>query len=112
MRLAMYDQVIAWAGLALAVLLVLGLSLAAVQKFFLEICAWSLRLALLGLLGAAAYLWFRPDQLPVEVTDSLNNFPGMRAILPEPGTPFFGISLLVPFVALFLPLLAVLDVTR
>jgi hypothetical protein len=106
----MYEQVIA--GVVLVLLLVLCLPFAAIQKLVLEVYGWVLRLALLALLGAAAYLWFRPGQLPVEVTDTLNNFPRLRALLPEPGTPNFGISVAVLFVAVLLPLLAVLDVCR
>jgi hypothetical protein len=106
----MYEQVIAGVGLVL--LLVLCLPFAAIQKLVLEVYGWVLRLALLALLGAAAYLWFRPEQLPVEATDTLNNFPRLRAFLPEPGTPNFGISVAALVVAVFLPLLAVLDVCR
>jgi hypothetical protein len=105
----MYEQVIAGVGLAL--LLVLCLPFAGVQKLVLGVYAWALRLALLALLGASAYLWFCPD-LPVEVTDTLANFPGLMAVLPEPGTPYFGISAATFLVAVFLPLLAVLDVCR
>src|SRR5262249_20437341 len=85
----LYEQVIAWVGLAL--LLVLCLPFARIQKLVLEVYAWALRLALLALLGAAAYLWFRPGDLPVEVTDALNDFPLLQAILPEPGTQPFGV---------------------
>lgn len=106
----MYEQVLAWAGLAL--LLVLCLPFAPVQKLVLEIYAWALRLALLALLGAAAYLWFRPEQLPAEVADTLNNFPRLKALLPEPGTPSFGIGAAALVVAVLLPLLAGLDVCR
>lgn len=109
-QVIVFEQVIEWVGLAL--LLVLCLPFAGVQKRVLEVYGWALRLALLALLGAAAYLWFRPGQLPVEVTDTLKNFPLLRALLPEPGTRSFGISAAVPVVALLLPLLAVLDVCR
>jgi hypothetical protein len=106
----MYEQVIAWVGLAL--LLVLCLPFAGVQKLVLEVYGWVLRLALLTLLGTAAYLWFRPEHLPVEVTDTLNNFPRLRALLPEPGAQPFGISAAALIVAVLLPLLAALDVCR
>ena len=106
----MYEHVIAWAGLAL--LLVLCLPFAGIQKLVLDVYTWALRLALLALLGTAAYLWFRPEHLPVEVTDMLNNFPRLRALLPEPGTQIFGISVAALVAAVFLPLLAVLDVSR
>jgi hypothetical protein len=104
------EQVIVWVGLAL--LLVLCLPLARIQKLVLEVYAWALRLALLGLLGAAAYLWFRPGDLPVAVTDTVDNFPGLQAILPEPGTPHFGVCTAALFVIVLLPLLAILDVSR
>jgi hypothetical protein len=106
----LYGQVIAWVGLAL--LLLLCLPFAGVQKLVLEVCAWALRLALLALLGAAAYLWFRPGDLPVEVTDTLNGFPRLRAVLPGPGTQHFGVCVASLPVIVLLPLLAVLDVSR
>src|SRR5205823_2701760 len=106
----MYEQVIAWVGLAL--LLVLCLPFAGIQKLVLEVYAWALRLALLALLGAAAYLWFRPGDLPVQVTDTLNTFPRLGGILPEPGTPHFGICATSLIVVTLLPLLATLDVSR
>lgn len=106
----MYEQVIAGVGLAL--LVVLCLPLPSVQKLVLEVSAWALRLTLLALLGSAAYLWFRPGDLPAEVTDTLNSFPRLRALLPEPGAQHFGISAAAPVVAVLLPLLAVLDVSR
>ena len=72
-----YLPVIALVGLAL--LLVLCLPFARIQKLVLEVTAWGLRLALVALLGAAAYLLFRPGDLPAEVADTsntlLNNFP-------------------------------------
>jgi hypothetical protein len=104
------EQVIAWVGLAL--LLVLCLPFAGMQKLILEVSAWALRLALLALLGAAAYLWFRPQDLPVQVTDLLEAFPEVGRILPRPGTPSFGICAAAPIVAALLPLLAILDVSR
>ena len=105
-----YEQVIAWVGLAL--LLVLCLPFARIQKLVLEVYAWALRLALLALLGAAAYLWFRPGDLPVEVTDTLNSFPRLKAILPELGTQPFGVCAAALLVIVLLPLLAILDVSR
>ena len=106
----LYEQVIAWVGLAL--LLVLCLPFARIQKLVLEVYACALRLALLALLGAAAYLWFRPGDLPVEVTDTLNSFPRLKAILPEPGTQHFGVCAAALLVIVLLPLLATLDVSR
>src|SRR5262249_5435866 len=105
-----YDQVIAWVGLAL--LLMLCLPFARIQKLVLEVYACALRLALFALLGAAAYLWFRPGDLPVEVTDTLNSFPRLKAILPEPGTQHFGVCAAALLVIVRRPLLAVLDVSR
>ena len=106
----LYEQVIVWVGLAL--LLVLCLPFTSIQKLVLEVYAWALRLTLLALLGAAAYLWFRPGELPVVVTDTLNNFPRVKAILPEPGTQLFGVCAAGLLVLVFLPLLAILDVSR
>jgi len=71
-----------------------------------------LRLALLALLVGAGYLWFYPDRLPPEVTATLDNFPPLRSILPEPGTPIFGVCATGLVVAVLLPFLAILDVTR
>jgi hypothetical protein len=106
----LYAQVIVWVGLAL--LLVLCLPFARIQKLVLEVCALALRVALLALLAVAVYLWFRPAELPVEVRDTLNNVPRVKAILPEPGTQYFGVCAASLLVIVFLPLLAILDVTR
>jgi hypothetical protein len=105
-----HEHVIAWVGLAL--LLVLCLPFARMQKLVLEVYACALRLALLALLGAAAYLWSRPGDLPVEVTDTLNSFPRLKAILPEPDTQHFGVCAAALLVIVLLPLLAILDVSR
>jgi hypothetical protein len=104
------QQVIAWVGLA--VLLLLCLPFAGIQKLVLEVYAWALRLALLAVVGAAAYLWFRPGDLPAQVTDALDTFPRLKAILPEPGAQHFGVCAAAPLVIVLLPLLAVLDVSR
>jgi hypothetical protein len=106
----LYGQVIAWVGLAL--LAVLCLPIARIQKLLLEVSAWALRLALLGVLGAAAYLWFRPQELPVQVTETLEAFPPLGTVLPEPGAQHFGICMAALLVAPLLPVLAVLDVSR
>src|SRR5262245_37609531 len=106
----LYEQVIAWVGLAL--LLLLCLPFAGIQKLVLEVYACALRLALLALLGAAAYLWFRLGDLPVQVTYTLNSFPRLSSILPEPGAQHFGVCVAALLVAMLLPLLAVLDVSR
>jgi hypothetical protein len=106
----LYEQVIVWVGLA--VLLVLCLPFARIQKLVLEVSAWILRLGLLALLGAAAYLWFRPQDLPSQVTDTLEAFPGLGRILPESGSQIFGVCAAGLLVIALLPLLAVLDVCR
>jgi hypothetical protein len=109
----MYEQILPWAPWAgLALLAILCLPIACLQKLALEVTAWSLRVALLGLLAAGAYLWFRPGELPAEVTSALNNFPNLLAVLPEPGTPAFGLCAATLVVAVLVPVLAVLDVTR
>jgi hypothetical protein len=109
-----YLPVIALVGLAL--LLVLCLPFARVQKLVLELSALVLRLAILALLGAAAYLWFQPGDLPAEVMDTsntfLSTFPRLRGNVPGPGTPYLGICAAAFFVSVLLPLLAVLDVSR
>jgi hypothetical protein len=109
-----YLPVVALLGLAL--LLALCLPFARIQKLVLELSAWVLRLALLALLGAAAYLWFRPGDLPAEVADTsntfLNTFPRLKGVVPGPGTPYFGVCAAALFVSVLLPLLAVLDVSR
>jgi hypothetical protein len=106
----LYIQVLAWLGLALLVLAFLFFS--GIQKLVLELYAWLVRLALLGVVGAAAYLWFQPADLPVVVKDTLDELPRLRAILPETGTPSFGVYAATPLVFLLVPLLAILDVSR
>ena len=106
----MYEQIIPWAALALAALLCLPV--AGLQKLVLEVSAWALRLGMLAVLGLAGYLWFFPDQLPAEVASTLGEFPRVKAILPEPTSPLFGMSVAIPLVIALLPLLAVLDVAR
>jgi hypothetical protein len=106
----LYARVIAWVGLA--VLLVLCLPFTRVQKLVLDVYAWALRLALVALLGAAAYLWFRPADLPAGVTDTLNSLPSLKPILPEPRTQHFGVCAAALPVLVFLPLLAFLDISR
>jgi hypothetical protein len=106
----LFQQVIAWVGLALVLLLCLPI--ARLQKLVLELYAWALRLALLAVIGAAAYLWFRPGDLPAAATNALNAVPGLKAILPEPGARHFGVCAASALVILFLPLLAILDVSR
>jgi hypothetical protein len=105
-----YLPVLAWAGLAL--LLVLCLPFAGISKLVLEVSALTLRLGLLALLAGAAYLWFRPAELPAQVPDTLNRFPRLAEYLPDPKSPYYGTCAVAPIVIALLPLLAVLDVTR
>jgi hypothetical protein len=106
----MSEAIILWAALAL--LVVLCLPIAALHKFVLEVCAWLLRLAMLALLAAGAYLWFRPEQLPTVIPQTLNDFPSLASRLPAPADRTFGITAAVLLVAVLIPVLAVLDVTR
>jgi hypothetical protein len=106
----LYAQIIAWVGLAL--LLLLCLPFAAIHKLILEVSAFVLRFALLGLIGAAAYLWFRPGELPPVVTSTLNDLPQVSNILPDPGMQYFGACLAGLIAIPLLPVLAVLDVCR
>jgi hypothetical protein len=106
----MYTNIIAWTGLAM--LLVLCLPVASLQKLLLTVYGWTLRLALVALIVGAGYLWFRPAQAPVEVTESLQHFPWAKSWLPEPGTPVFGICAVGLISIVLLPLLAVFDLCR
>jgi hypothetical protein len=112
--LDLYLPVIALVGMA--VLAALCLPFSRIQKLVLELSAFGLRLALLALLGAAVYLWFYPGDVPAEVADTFNTFlntsPRLKAIVPEPGTQYFGICAAACVVVMLLPLLAVLDVSR
>jgi hypothetical protein len=109
-----YLPVIALVGLAL--LLVLCLPFARIQKLVLELTALLLRLTALALLGAAAYLWYHPGDLPREMMDRsntiLSTFPRLKAVVPEPGTPYFGICAVAFLMSVLVPILAVVDVTR
>jgi hypothetical protein len=104
-----YEPILVGAGLVF--LLILCLPFARIQKLVLEICALGLRLALLALLAAAGYLWFFPEQLPAEVTELVNRIP-QTGFFPAPGTPLFGACAAAVVVAMLLPVLAVLDVSR
>jgi hypothetical protein len=105
-----YLPVVAWAGLAL--LFLLCLPFAGISKLVLEVSALLLRLGLLALIAGAAYLWFRPAELPAQVPDTLSSFPRLAERLPDPASPYFGVCAAAPIVIALLPLLAVLDVTR
>jgi hypothetical protein len=106
----MAEQIIPWVGLTL--LFVLCLPIPAVQRLVLALTAWSLRLALLALLGGAAYLWFRPAELPPAVLDALSACPRLLTVLPDPLTPAFGIAAAALVVGVMLPILAVVDACR
>jgi hypothetical protein len=106
----MYEQILPWVGLG--VLLLLCLPVPPVQKLVLEVSAWSLRLVMVGLLAAGAYLWFRPGEMPAEVSRVLSDFPGLLSLLPERGSPAFALCLVCWVVAALVPVLAALDVTR
>jgi len=106
----MYEQILPWVGLG--VLFILCLPISSLQKLLLEVSAWVLRLGMIALLAAGAYLWFRPGALPAEVSLALSNFPQLLTWLPNQGIPPFGLCLACLIVAALVPLLAVLDVSR
>jgi hypothetical protein len=103
-------QLAAWAGLV--VLAVLCLPIGWCQKFVLGIASWALRLALLATLAGGAYLFFRPGEMPAQVSNVFNDFPGLLSILPDRSAAHFGLCLACLVVATLLPFLMVLDVTR
>jgi hypothetical protein len=106
----MHEQILPWIGLG--VLLILCLPIPLVQRLVLEVSTWVLRLGMIALLAAGAYLWFRPGDPPTVVSDTLNNFPSLLALLPDRGSPAFGPCAACWVVAALVPLLAALDVTR
>jgi hypothetical protein len=106
----MYGQILPWVGLG--VLLILCLPILPIQKFVLEVSAWALRLGMIGLLVAGAYLWFRPGDLPAEVSAAVSDFPRLLSWLPDRATPPFGLCLACIAVTGLVPLLAVVDVSR
>jgi hypothetical protein len=106
----MYEQILPWVGLG--VLFILCLPISPIQKLVLEVSAWALRLGMIALLAAGVYLWFRPGNLPAEVSAALSNFPQLLSWLPDQATPQFGLCFACCAVALLVPLLAVLDVSR
>jgi hypothetical protein len=105
----MYD-ILPWVGLG--VLLVLCLPILAVQKLVLVASSWVLRIALVGLLVAGAYLWFRPVDMPAQVSAVLSDFPGLLALLPDRGSPAFALCLACWIVTMLVPILVALDVAR
>jgi hypothetical protein len=106
----MYEQILPWVGLG--VLFILCLPISPVQKLVLEVSAWTLRLGMIGLLAAGAYLWFRPGDLPAEVSAALSDFPRLVSWLPDRSAPPFGLCLACIAVTALVPVLAVLDVSR
>jgi hypothetical protein len=110
MRSIMYETALAWTGLA--VLFLLCLPFAGARRLILEVSGLLLRLALLALLAAGAALWFRPDLLPPEAAQAREALPWARDALPPAGSPFFGMAVALPVVAVLLPFLAVLDLAR
>ena len=104
----MIENIIAWSGLGL--LLILCMPFMGVKRLLLFVYGWTLRLALLGAIGAAAYLWFRPAQIPAEIPDTIRNFAWLKNMLPEPGTPLYGMYLVGIVAIVLLPLLAVIDI--
>jgi hypothetical protein len=100
--------IVAWAGLVILAILCLPVA----RKFVLELSAWALRLAMLGLLAGGAYLWFRPGDMPTGVSNLLNNESWLLSILPDRSAAHFSICAASVVVMAFLPLLAALDVTR
>jgi hypothetical protein len=109
----MSEQLIPWAAWAgLVVLAILCLPIGACQKFILSIVSWVLRIALLAVLAGGAYLYFRPGDMPAQVSNALNDFPRVLSILPDRAAPHFGLCLACLIVAPLVPVLMVLDVTR
>ncbi len=105
----MYD-VLPWVGLG--ILLLLCLPILPVQRVVLAASSWALRLALIGLLAGGAYLWFRPGEMPTQVSAVLNDLPGLLALLPDRGSPAFALCLACWIVTVLVPILAALDVAR
>src|SRR5258707_1893573 len=106
----MNEHILTWGGAA--VLLLLCLPFSATRKLILELCTWTLRPALVALLAGGAFLWFRPEMLPAECIEVLDSFPRVRDILPSPADQTFGLRAAGLITVVFLPLLAMLDVTR
>ena len=105
----MYD-ILPWVGLG--ILLLLCLPILPVQRVVLAVSSWALRLALIGILAGGAYLWFRPGEMPAQVSAVLNDLPGLLALLPDRGSPAFALCLACWIVTALVPILAALEVTR
>jgi hypothetical protein len=109
----MSAQLIPWAAwAALVILAIFCLPIGACQKFILSIVSWALRFAMLAVLAGGAYLYFRPADMPAQVSNALNDFPRLLSILPDRSAPHFALCLASLIVAPAVPLLMVLDVTR
>ena len=109
----MSEQYIAWAAWGgLVLLAILCLPIGSCQKFVLSFTSWLLRLALLGVLAGGAYLYFRPDEMPTQVSNTLDRVPALLSILPDRSAAHFGLCLACLIVAALLPVLMMLDVTR
>jgi hypothetical protein len=106
------NQQVIIAAVGLALLLLLCLPIAGLQKLVLEVFTWALRLALIAALAGGAYLIYQPAALPPEVVAWLNDVPRLKALLPDPSTQLFGPCAAAAVVAPCIPLLAVLDVCR
>jgi hypothetical protein len=106
----MYENIIAWAVLGLV--LILCLPLPRVQRFLLSLYGLGLRFGMLVLVAAAAYLWFRPAQLPSEIADTVLASPLLTRLLPEPGAPIFAICAIGLIALVVLPLIALIAVCR
>lgn len=99
----------AWAGLVLVALLCLPIR--GLQKMVLFLSTWLLRLTVLAVLAGGAYLFFRPGDLPTVVANVLDDFPAVLQVLPERGTPSFGLCLALLIAGPLVPVLANLGVT-
>jgi hypothetical protein len=106
----MAEQSLPWVGLGLLFLLCLPIRF--LQKLVLEVSVWGLRLGMIALLAGGAYLWFSPGDLPAFVAVLLNDFPGLLSKLPPMGSAAFALTAACYIVALFVPVLAGLDVAR
>ncbi len=106
----MTEQVVAWVILGL--LLIACLPIGLISKLILEVSALLVRLKIVLLLAGAAYLVYRPADIPAQAIDMVSQYPDLKANLPDPKSPYFAVCLVAPAVVVLLPLLAVLDVTR
>jgi len=106
----MTEQILAWSGLALC--LVLCLPIAGTRKLLLELTALALRVAILCAVAGGAYLYFFPERLPAPIATMAEGWTWWPAGWPTAGEPAFGLVLAAAAVAPLLPILAAFDVTR